>query len=288
MTPWLRRGCVCRCPQQQRCLASSSSSPPTDDEEQLPRELDGIIVDQLTSQQLIQLERRQLLATALLAEATVEATQHGGGSWRLLLRNEGAQVDLAGMRVTVPEAGGSGGGGSAILHGASSFGATRALPLSEACGPLVMHALARWGRAATASASGAVSGKRSPRLPRHACDKCLLVGVSQSNLDGRCLPQQGGGEGGDGSGLAVVALAKVPKLCAWISQLPAEALEEEYGEEAAGAVTAVALSRPRPGHSVLGHGTFGARAAALLRCAPHHCIVPIDCTIPYEYMPSRS
>ncbi|KAJ1621886.1 hypothetical protein T492DRAFT_1066299, partial [Pavlovales sp. CCMP2436] len=58
------------------------------------------------------------------------------------------------------------------------------------------------------------------------------------------------------------ALAALEGLHAWVASVGEEKLATEFGEEAAGALTAVALGRPRPGHSVLGQGTFRAAAPA--------------------------
>ena len=54
----------------------------------------------------------------------------------------------------------------------------------------------------------------------------------------------------------VHAFAALPGLCAWVAAMEPSALEDEFGEKAAGAAVAIALGRPRPGHSVLGQGTF--------------------------------
>ena len=54
----------------------------------------------------------------------------------------------------------------------------------------------------------------------------------------------------------VHAFAALPGLCAWVAAMEPQALEDEFGEKAAGAAVAIALGRPRPGHSVLGQGTF--------------------------------
>lgn len=51
----------------------------------------------------------------------------------------------------------------------------------------------------------------------------------------------------------VAAIARPAGLCAWIAATRAW---EAYDEPGRGAVEAVALNRPRPGHSVLGKGTF--------------------------------
>ena len=51
-------------------------------------------------------------------------------------------------------------------------------------------------------------------------------------------------------------MAKLPGLCEWVRAKPLEELEQEFGEQAAGAAHAIALGKPRPGHSVLGMGTF--------------------------------
>ncbi len=59
-----------------------------------------------------------------------------------------------------------------------------------------------------------------------------------------------------------LAVAKLNGLCAWVAAMATEDLEAEFGSEAAGAVLAVANGRPRPGHSVLGQGTFRAAEPA--------------------------
>ena len=56
------------------------------------------------------------------------------------------------------------------------------------------------------------------------------------------------------------ALVRLPGLCAAVAAMDEAALAEEFGDDAAGAVVAVANGRPRPGHSVLGQGTFKAAA----------------------------
>ena len=58
------------------------------------------------------------------------------------------------------------------------------------------------------------------------------------------------------------ALAALPGLCAWVAAMEPAALEDEFGADAAGAAVAIALGRPRPGHSVLGQGTFRAATPA--------------------------
>jgi hypothetical protein len=50
--------------------------------------------------------------------------------------------------------------------------------------------------------------------------------------------------------------------CNWVAALPDGVLEAEFGSEAGGAAMAVALGKPRPGHSVLGQGTFAAAQPA--------------------------
>ena len=60
----------------------------------------------------------------------------------------------------------------------------------------------------------------------------------------------------------MVGLAALPGLCEWVSDIPEGLLTSEFGEEAGGAARAVAIGQPRPGHSVLGHGTFTAAAPA--------------------------
>lgn len=60
----------------------------------------------------------------------------------------------------------------------------------------------------------------------------------------------------------VRAVAALPGLPAWVAAMPTEVLEDEFGQESAEAVRAVALGQPRKGHSVLGYGTFTAARAA--------------------------
>ena len=60
----------------------------------------------------------------------------------------------------------------------------------------------------------------------------------------------------------VAAVAALPGLCAWIVEQ--QAWEGRgFDDEQAGAVVAVARGEPRPGHSVLGEGTFKAAQTAL-------------------------
>jgi len=62
-------------------------------------------------------------------------------------------------------------------------------------------------------------------------------------------------------------LVRLPKLSEWVlagEYFNDEALMENFGAEAAESVKAVALGKPRPRHSVLGHGTF--RAAEHMWC----------------------
>ena len=50
----------------------------------------------------------------------------------------------------------------------------------------------------------------------------------------------------------VHAFAALPGLCAWVAAMEPQALEDEFGEKAAGAAVAIALGRPRPGPNGLG------------------------------------
>jgi len=63
-------------------------------------------------------------------------------------------------------------------------------------------------------------------------------------------------------GATPTARAALPGLCASVAGRGAESLVYEFGDDVGGAVLAVALGRPRPGHSVLGQGTFRAAAPA--------------------------
>lgn len=61
----------------------------------------------------------------------------------------------------------------------------------------------------------------------------------------------------------VVANARLPGLCAWIKETRAwerpnfqQQVGDAWTDEVPGSVEAMALGRPRPGHSVLGQGTF--------------------------------
>ena len=69
----------------------------------------------------------------------------------------------------------------------------------------------------------------------------------------------------------VVAVAPLPGLCAWVVDNAAwEHLDDQapgYNAEQPGAVEAVARGVPRPGHSVLGVGTFKAARPAFERLA---------------------
>lgn len=61
---------------------------------------------------------------------------------------------------------------------------------------------------------------------------------------------------------ARLALAALPGLCASVAEIGEADLIAEFGEVGGGAALAVALGRPRPGHSVLGQGTFRAAQPA--------------------------
>jgi hypothetical protein len=73
-------------------------------------------------------------------------------------------------------------------------------------------------------------------------------------------------------GTKPMARAALPGLCVSVAGIGEEALASEFGEEAAGAAMAVALGRPRPGHSVLGQGTFRAAAPAWAVLAERHAL----------------
>eukprot|EP00729_Bicosta_minor_P011323 gene11323-10966_t len=59
-----------------------------------------------------------------------------------------------------------------------------------------------------------------------------------------------------------IAAASLNGLCTWVSEIPTEELQNEFGDELAEAVVAIATGQPRPGHSVLGQGTFTAAEPA--------------------------
>ncbi|KAG8468879.1 hypothetical protein KFE25_007397 [Diacronema lutheri] len=61
---------------------------------------------------------------------------------------------------------------------------------------------------------------------------------------------------------ARAAIAALPGLCAFVEDVGSERLVAEFGDEAGAAVLAVALGQPRPGHRVLGQGTFRAAQPA--------------------------
>lgn len=69
----------------------------------------------------------------------------------------------------------------------------------------------------------------------------------------------------------VVAVAPLAGLCAWVVEHKLweklDASAPDHDPEQAGAVEAVARGVPRPGHSVLGHGTFTAARPAFERLA---------------------
>jgi hypothetical protein len=64
-----------------------------------------------------------------------------------------------------------------------------------------------------------------------------------------------------------IAAAGLPGLCEWVRGLPERELQAEFGPELAEAVLAVAHGKPRPGHSVLGQGTFSAAEPAWVELA---------------------
>jgi len=64
------------------------------------------------------------------------------------------------------------------------------------------------------------------------------------------------------NGSKPMALAPLHGLCASVALIDETKLAAEFGDEAAEAVKAVSIGRPRPGHSVLGQGTFRAAASA--------------------------
>ena len=69
----------------------------------------------------------------------------------------------------------------------------------------------------------------------------------------------------------VVAVAPLAGLCAWVVEHKLweklDATAPDHDPEQAGAVEAVAKGVPRPGHSVLGHGTYTAARPAFERLA---------------------
>ena len=70
-----------------------------------------------------------------------------------------------------------------------------------------------------------------------------------------------------------IALVPLPDLCRWVrdgERWSDETLVAEHGAEAAEAAQAIALGRPRPGHSVLGQGTFKAAEGAWMYLAREH------------------
>ena len=60
----------------------------------------------------------------------------------------------------------------------------------------------------------------------------------------------------DAADQAPIAAAALPGLCKWVRGLPEAELQAEFGTGLSEAVAAIAYNRPRPGHSVLGQGTF--------------------------------
>eukprot|EP00962_Isochrysis_galbana_P060918 scaffold35958_cov146-Isochrysis_galbana.AAC.1 len=69
-----------------------------------------------------------------------------------------------------------------------------------------------------------------------------------------------------------MARAALRELCVAVAAIGEEALASEFGKEVAGAAMTVALGRPRPGHSVLGQGTFRAAAPAWAVLAERHAL----------------
>ena len=69
----------------------------------------------------------------------------------------------------------------------------------------------------------------------------------------------------------VVAVAPLAGLCAWVVEHKLweklDAIAPDHSPEQAGAVEAVAKGIPRPGHSVLGQGTYAAAQSAFERLA---------------------
>ena len=76
----------------------------------------------------------------------------------------------------------------------------------------------------------------------------------------------------------VTAVASLPGLCAWLTAEEAwlRVNPNEHGDEAAGSVEAVARGRPRPGHSVLGQGTFAKAESAFKELALEYAGTDVD------------
>lgn len=77
----------------------------------------------------------------------------------------------------------------------------------------------------------------------------------------------------------VLAVAPLTGLCAWVVEnemwTKLDRQRDDFDEEQIGAVEAVAKGLPRPGHSVLGHGTFKAARPAfedLAAAYVAHCV----------------
>ena len=82
----------------------------------------------------------------------------------------------------------------------------------------------------------------------------------------------------------VVAVAPLAGLCAWVVEHKLweklDASAPDHNPEQAGAVEAVARGVPRPGHSVLGHGTFTAARPAFERLASAYVAQAMPSTLP--------
>ena len=77
----------------------------------------------------------------------------------------------------------------------------------------------------------------------------------------------------------IMAVAPLPGLCDWVAREAAwERLDtsaDDYSPEQRAAVEAVATGRPRPGHSVLGVGTFKAAKPAFVRLAMEYAMLSL-------------
>ena len=98
-----------------------------------------------------------------------------------------------------------------------------------------------------------------------ACDPALPLALAARPLVAHAVRVATATHGAE----RVAAVARLPGLCAWIVETAAWAALDagEVGTEAAGAVEAVARGVPRPGHSVLGQGTFAAARPAFEQLA---------------------
>ena len=98
-----------------------------------------------------------------------------------------------------------------------------------------------------------------------ACDPALPLALAARPLVAHAIGVATAAHGAE----RIAAVARLPGLCAWIVATRAwDGLDAaELGDDAAGAVEAVARGVPRPGHSVLGQGTFAAAQPAFERLA---------------------